>query len=165
MAQTHMPDGPRLTHIQVEPGRLLWAINRVPTCIFKLRLGRLFGSRFAMIIHRGRKSGAHHTVIIETADGSIDSGRLVYIVAYGTRAQWYKNLKASPAVSIEIAGKTYPAPRHEFLDKHATERAIATYWAKYPKLAGFLARNGVFFYPGPLADHPHAPTAIAFYLR
>jgi hypothetical protein len=84
----HTQDGPRLTHIQHEPGRLLWAINRVPTWMFKLHLGRLFGSRFAMITHRGRKSGAHHTVITETAEGSVQSGRLVYIVAYGTRAQW-----------------------------------------------------------------------------
>lgn len=160
----HTPDGPRLTHIQQEPGRLLWAINRVPTWIFKLHLGRVFGSRFAMVTHRGRKSGAHHTVVIETAEGSVQSGRLVYIVAYGTRAQWYKNLKASPAVSIEIGGKTYHAPRHEFLDKEATEHAIASYWAKYPKLAGYLARHDVFFYPGPLADHPFAPTSVAFYL-
>jgi deazaflavin-dependent oxidoreductase (nitroreductase family) len=161
----HTDDDPRLTHIQQEPGRLLWAINRIPTWIFKLRMGRVLGSRFAMITHRGRKSGAHHTVITETAEGSIEEGRLVYIVAYGTRAQWYKNLKASPAVSIEIAGKTYHQPRHEFLDKTATERAIACYWARYPKLARWLARNGVFFYPGPLADHPHAPTAVAFYLN
>jgi deazaflavin-dependent oxidoreductase (nitroreductase family) len=117
-----------------------------------------------MITHRGRKSGAHHTVIVETAEGSVDSGRVVYIVAYGTRAQWYKNLEASPAMSIEIAGKTYDAPRHEFLDRDATERAIASYWARYPKLAGMLARNGVFFYPGPLVEHPHAPTSVAFHL-
>jgi deazaflavin-dependent oxidoreductase (nitroreductase family) len=133
--------------------------------MFKLRLGRLFGSRFAMITHRGRKSGAHHTVIAETAEGSVDDGRLVYIVAYGIRAQWYKNLKAAPAVSIEIAGKVYHAPRHEFLDRQATEQAIASYWAKYPKLGGLLARNGVFFYPGPIADHPYAPTSVAFYLN
>lgn len=160
----HPQGDPQLTHIQQEPGRLLWLINQVPTWVFKLKLGRLFGSRFAMITHRGRKTGAHHTVIIETADGSIDSGRLVYIVAYGTRAQWYKNLKASPAVRIEIAGKVFNAPRHEFLDRAGTEQAIAGYWARYPRLAGFLARNGVFFYPGPLTDHPHAPLAVAFYL-
>ncbi|BBY25813.1 nitroreductase family deazaflavin-dependent oxidoreductase [Mycobacterium stomatepiae] len=160
----HTADSSHITHIQQEPGRLLWAINRIPTWIFKLGMGRLLGSRFAMITHRGRKSGAHHTVIIETADGSIQQGRLVYIIAYGTRAQWYKNLKASPAVSIEIAGKTYHQPRYEFLDKAATERAIASYWARYPKLAGWMARNGVFFYPGPLGDHPYAPTSVAFYL-
>jgi deazaflavin-dependent oxidoreductase (nitroreductase family) len=160
----HSPDGPQLTHIEQEPGRLLRAINRLPTWFFKLHLSRLLGSRFAMITHRGRKSGLHHTVITETAEGSVESGRVVYIVAYGTRAQWYKNLKASPAVSIEIAGKVYHAPRHEFLDRRATEHAIASYWEKYPKLAAFLARQGVFFYPGPLADHACAPTSVAFYL-
>jgi deazaflavin-dependent oxidoreductase (nitroreductase family) len=147
MAQT--PDGPRLTHIQQEPGKLLWAINRVPTWIFKLRLGRLFGSRFAMITHTGRKSGKPHTVIVETAAGSVESGRLVYIVAYGSRAQWYKNLQNAPAVSIEIAGKIYDAPRHEFLGRGDTEQAIASYWEKYPRLGGFLARHGGFLLPWP----------------
>ncbi len=33
-----------------------------------------------------------------------------------------------------------------------------------PFLAKLLARNGVFFYPGPLRDHPHAPTAVVFHL-
>ena len=162
---SHAPDPPQLTHIQQEPGRLLWLINRAPTWIFKLRLGRLFRSRFAMITHRGRKSGKPHTVIVETADGSVESGRLVYIVAYGKRAQWYKNLKAAPAVSIEIAGRTYREPQHEFLTREDTEQAIASYWDRYPGLARFLARHGVFFYPGPLAEHPDAPTAVAFYLE
>ena len=155
----------QITHIEQEPGRLLWAINRIPTWIFKLRLGRLFGTRFAMITHRGRKSGQPRTVIVETADGSPKSGRVVYIVAYGKRAQWYKNLEAAPAVSLEIAGKVYEQPRHEFLDREGTERAIASYWERYPRIARLLARNGVFFYPGPLHDHPYAPIAVAFDLE
>ena len=160
----HEPDPRQITHIEREPGRLLWAINLIPKLIFKLRLSRLYGARFALVTHRGRKSGQPRTVIVETADGSLESGRLVYIVAYGKRAQWYKNLKAAPAVRLEIAGRVYKEPRHEFLDREGTERAIASYWQRYPRLASFLARSGVFFYPGPLIDHPDAPTAIAFYL-
>jgi deazaflavin-dependent oxidoreductase (nitroreductase family) len=154
----------RITHIDQEPGRLLAAINQIPTWIFRLHLSRVFGERFAMITHRGRKSGEPRTVIVETADGSVAEGRLVYIVAFGSRAQWYKNLKAAPAISIEIAGRVYSEPRHQILSPEETERAIASYWARYPRLARLLARNGVFFYPGPVADHPQAPTAVAFYL-
>jgi deazaflavin-dependent oxidoreductase (nitroreductase family) len=159
MAQTS-----QISHITQEPGRLLWAINQVPTMVFRLRLSRLFGSRFAMVTHRGRNSGMPRTVIVETADGSVESRRLVYIVAYGKRAQWYKNLNAAPALRIEIAGRTFESPRHEFLDREGTEAAIASYWRRYPQLAKILARNGVFFYPEPLADHPYAPTAVVFYL-
>jgi deazaflavin-dependent oxidoreductase (nitroreductase family) len=158
------PDERQITHIDRKPGRLLAAINLLPKLIFKLRLSRLFGARFAMITHRGRKSGKPHTVIVETADGSPASGRLVYIVAYGKRAQWYKNLKAAPAVSLEIAGRVYEQPRHEFLDRAGTQRAIESYWERYPRLARFLWRNGVFFYPGPLMEHPDEPTGIVFYL-
>ena len=160
----HEPDPRQITHIEREPGRLLSAINLLPKLIFNLRLSRLYGARFALVTHRGRKSGQPRTVIVETADGSLESGRLVYIVAYGKRAQWYKNLKAAPAVSLEIAGRVYKEPRHEFLDRDGTERAIASYWNRYPRLARFLARSGVFFYPGALLDHPDAPIAIAFYL-
>lgn len=161
---THGPEQPRISHIEQAPGQLLSAINQVPTWIFRLHLSRVFAGRFAMITHRGRKSGQARTVIVETADGSVAEGRLVYIVAFGARAQWYKNLQAAPAISIEIAGRLYPEPRHEFLGPEDTERAIASYWARYPRLARILARNGVFFYPGPVANHPHAPTAVAFYL-
>jgi deazaflavin-dependent oxidoreductase (nitroreductase family) len=154
----------RITHIDQAPGRLLAAINQVPTWVFRLHLSRLFGDRFAMITHRGRKSGQPRTVIVETADGSVAEGRLIYIVAFGSQAQWYKNLEAAPAIRIEIAGRVYPEPRHEFLGPEDTKRAIASYWARYPRLARLLARNGVFFYPGPVADHPRAPRAVAFYL-
>lgn len=165
MTATYEADATRITHIEQEPGRLLSIINLIPTWVFKLRLGRLFGSRFAMITHRGRKSGMPRTVIVETADGSPESGRVVFIVAYGKRAQWFKNLQVAPAVSLEIAGRVYLEPPHEFLDREGTERAIASYWSRYPRLARLLARNGVFFYPGPVVDHPFAPLAVAFDLR
>jgi deazaflavin-dependent oxidoreductase (nitroreductase family) len=154
----------RITHIERPPGRALEVINRAPALVFQLHASRLFGERFAMITHRGRKSGQPRTVIVETAAGSVAERRLVYIIAYGKRAQWYRNLKAAPAISIEIAGKVYRQPRHEFLDADGTAAAIASYWERYPRLAALLARNGVFFYPGPVADHPQAPLAIAFSL-
>ena len=158
-------DKPRITHIEQSPGKLLWAINRIPTWMFKLGLGGLLGDRFAMVVHRGRKTGRMNTVIVEVANGSHADGRIVVVCAYGERAQWWQNLKHSPTVKLEIGGKTYMAPRHEFLQKKDTEEAIASYWRRYPKFGEMLAGNSVFFYPGPVSDHPFAPTSLAFYLE
>jgi|SRR5581483_4616995 deazaflavin-dependent oxidoreductase (nitroreductase family) len=151
--------------IQAEPGRLLAAVNRLPSLMFRLRLGRLFGERLAEIVHRGRKTGLPRTVIVELCDGSVASGRLVYVAAYGGNAQWIKNLRASAPVSIQVGGATFDSPRCEFLDPDATRQAVAAYWRRYPKVAAFLAKRKLYPYPGqPLADDPGAPVGLVIHL-
>lgn len=151
--------------VDVKPGRTLAAVNRVPTLIFKLRLGRLFGERLAKIEHRGRKTGLPRTVIVELCDGSVSEGRLVYVAAYGGNAQWVKNLRQSPPISIQVGGRTFQSPRCEFLDREATSRAVQAYWRRYPKVSAFLAKQGRYPYPQqPLGDGPAAPVGIAIHL-
>lgn len=150
--------------IQQKPGRLLWIINRLPTWMFKLGLGRLLGKRFAMVVHRGRKTGRLNTVIVETCYGDPDEGKVVFVSAYGNKAQWYLNLARSPAVSFHMNGKNYYSPRHEFLGPVETERAVAAYFERYPGIANFLAKHGQYPWPGPVGTHDGAPIGIAFYL-
>lgn len=151
--------------IQTKPGRLLTAVNRLPSLVFRLRLGRLFGERLAKIVHRGRKSGLPRTVIVELCDGSVAGGRLVYVAAYGGNAQWVKNLRQSPPISIQVGGTTFDSPRCEFLGPEATGQAVAAYWRRYPKVAPFLAKRKLYPYPAqPLADGPDAPVGVVIHL-
>ncbi len=151
--------------IQQKPGRLLWLINRIPTWMFKLGLGRLLGKRFAMIVHRGRKTGKLNTVIVETCHGDPDTGKIVFVSAYGNKAQWYLNLQKAPAVKFVMNGKTYLSPRHEFLGPEETEKAVAAYFARYPGIATFLAKRGLYPWPGPIGIHDGAAIGIAFYFK
>jgi deazaflavin-dependent oxidoreductase (nitroreductase family) len=151
--------------IEQKPGRLLWAINRIPTWMFQLGLGRLLGNRFAMIVHKGRKTGNHNTVIVETASGDPDTGRVVFVSAYGKKAQWYLNLAKAPAISFPMKGRTWLSPRHEFLGPEETEKAVASYFEHYPGIANFLAKRGFYPWPGPIGTHDEAPIGIAFYLE
>lgn len=151
--------------IDVKPSRALAVFNRVPTLIFRLRLGRLFGERLAKIEHRGRKTGLPRTVIVELCDGSVASGRLVYVAAYGGNAQWVKNLRHSPPISIQVGSTRFDSPTCEFLDRDATSRAVQAYWRRYPKVSAFLAKQGLYPYPQqPLGEGPDAPIGIAINL-
>lgn len=150
--------------IEQPPGRLLWMINRIPTWMFKLGMSKWLGKRFVMIVHRGRKSGKLNTVILEWADGDPDSGRVVYVSAYG-KSQWYRNLEQAPAVKLITNGKTFLTPRHEFLGPEETEKAVAGYFKRYPGIANFLAKRKQYPYPGPIGTHVGAPIGVAFYLR
>jgi deazaflavin-dependent oxidoreductase (nitroreductase family) len=151
--------------IQQRPGRALAVVNRLPSLIFRLGLGRVFGERLAKIEHRGRRTGLSRTVIVELCDGSVASGRLVYVAAYGGNAQWVKNLRAAPPIGIRVGGTRYDSPRCEFLDREATGEAIRAYWRRYPRVSAFLAARGLYPYPDqPLADGPDAPVGIAIQL-
>jgi deazaflavin-dependent oxidoreductase (nitroreductase family) len=133
--------------------------------MYKLGMGKLLGKRFAMIVHRGRKTGKLNTVIVENAGGGPDSGFVVFVSAYGNKAQWYLNLEKAPAVKLVTDGRTYLAPQHEILGPEETEKAVATYFKQYPGIANFLASKGQYPWPGPVGNHPGAPIAIAFTLK
>ena len=146
------------------PGRLLWVVNHVPTWTIRVGLGRLLGERLAMVVHRGRKTGQPRTVIVELADGSVAQRRLVFVAAYGERAQWIRNLRQAPPIRIVVAGRTYEAPRLEFLSPDQTADAVASYWRRYPHVARFLAGQGLYPSPGYAPDAPGAPVGIVFHL-
>ena len=145
-----------------EPGTMLRAVNHVPTWLFKARLGRLFGERLAMIVHRGRTTGQPRTAIVELCEGSVAEGRLVFVAAWGSRAQWIKNLRQSTPIRIEIAGRKFDSPRCRFVDREETAAAVASYWLRYPRVSKFLAGRGLYPYPGPISDRDGAPVGIVF---
>ena len=149
--------------IEQPPGRLLWMINRIPTWMFKLGMSKWLGKRFVMIVHRGRKSGKLNTVILEWADGDPDSGRVVYVSAYG-KSQWYRNLEHASAVRLITNGKTYLTPRHEFLGPEETEKAVAhTSSGIQGSLTSWQNESSTPI-PGRLGPCG-APLGVAFYLK
>jgi deazaflavin-dependent oxidoreductase (nitroreductase family) len=84
------------------PCGLLRSFLRLPIFFFHLGLGFLFGRRFLMLTHVGRKSGRKHETIIEIARFDPQTG--IYYVAsgWGKKADWYRNILAHPDVIIQV---------------------------------------------------------------
>jgi deazaflavin-dependent oxidoreductase (nitroreductase family) len=87
-------------------------------------------TQFCHLITTGRVSGRPHTVEMWFAPG--DDGATIYCLSGGgERSDWVKNLRASPALRVRIAGTTFPAQGRVVLgeaEEPAARRALA---AKY----------------------------------
>ncbi len=66
--------------------------------------------QYCFLTTTGRVSGRPHEIEIWFAFGSDAAGRTLHMLAGGgDRADWVKNLRRHPAVSIRIGGDTYRA--------------------------------------------------------
>lgn len=111
--------------------RTRWIV-RAPVWLYRARLGFMFGSRLLMLEHTGRKSGVRRYVVLEAVD---HPGPRTYIVAagFGDRAQWLRNVRASPRVRV-YTGYHRPVPAiARPLTSEETAAALTAYARRHPR--------------------------------
>jgi hypothetical protein len=94
--------------------------------LFDLGLGRLAGHRFLQLTHRGRSSGRIHRTVLE--------------VWQGDRADWYRNIRATPALQVGVAGEKY-VPVQRFLDSREFYARLQTYVKRNWLTRGLVRRT------------------------
>jgi deazaflavin-dependent oxidoreductase (nitroreductase family) len=100
--------------------------SKWPVLIYRLHLGWLLGHRFLLVTHCGRCSRKMRQtgVMVLHYDPYSHTAR---VVAGSKRADWYRNVKASPAVEIAIGRERY-RPEQKFLEPH--EIAMLLKWSR-----------------------------------
>jgi deazaflavin-dependent oxidoreductase (nitroreductase family) len=81
---------------------------RMPTYLYRLRLGWLLGHRILLLGHVGRVSGQPRQTVLEILEH--DPAQDSYVVAsgWGPTAQWYRNVVANPEVTGHVGIKRIP---------------------------------------------------------
>lgn len=105
---------------------------RAPIWLFRARLGFLMGSRLLMLEHIGRRSGQHRYVVLEVVDRP-GPGRYVVASGFGERAQWFRNIRANPAVRVSIGAHAPRAAIARMLAADESRAAVQAYAAKHPR--------------------------------
>lgn len=117
---------------QLAPPRGLkrW-LARVPIWLYRARLGWLLGRRFLLLVHAGRKSGQRRYAVLEVMRH--DPATRTYYVAsgYGPRADWFRNIRVNPEVTLSVGGGQMPA-RAELLPPHEAAEELAGYARRHP---------------------------------
>ncbi|SDQ55402.1 nitroreductase family deazaflavin-dependent oxidoreductase [Thermostaphylospora chromogena] len=136
--------------------RLLW---RLPIRLYRLGLGRLFGHRLMLLTHVGRVSGRPRQAVVEVVERGADH----YIVAsgFGTRSDWYRNVRAHPEVTIETGGRRMAATA-VVLSAAEGGGIMARYAARHPRTARRLCRIMGFAVDGSAADYRAVGERIPF---
>lgn len=112
---------------QARPRGLIALLFRVPVYVYRARLGFLFGSKFLMLLHRGRKTGRVRRTVLEVMGRNVDE--YVVMTGWGRESQWYRNIQANPPVEVHVGHRRFtPVARFlsddeaaEVLDAYATE--------------------------------------------
>ncbi|MGV9194875.1 nitroreductase family deazaflavin-dependent oxidoreductase [Microbacterium sp. MC2] len=119
------------------PARIAaWALGnrrlmRLPIGLYRAGLGWVFGERLVMIEHLGRVSQEPRYVVVEVVERGRNTLRVVS--GFGTRAQWYRNLRAN-GVAYLSTGRARRVPAHvRFLDDAEAEATLTRYGRRYPK--------------------------------
>lgn len=115
-------------------GRLVRSrrLMRAPIWIYRTRAGALFGSRFLMLEHIGRKSGAKRYVVLEVIDHPAPD---LYVIAsgFGRKAQWFRNIQANPRVRVYAGSHASRRATTRVLDQEEVDRTLAAYRSRHPR--------------------------------
>ncbi|RDI30501.1 deazaflavin-dependent oxidoreductase (nitroreductase family) [Rhodococcus sp. AG1013] len=138
---------------------------RMPIQLYRWHLGGLFGHRFLLLEHLGRRSGKTRQVVLEVVnhdevgDGAPDG----YVVAagFGTKSDWYRNLTAHPRARVQVGRRTVDVEA-DFLGTEEGGDLMARYGTEHPKLGLRLCTTMGFDVDGSAADFREAGRHIHF---
>ncbi len=114
-----------------------WLLG-TPKWLFKMRLGFVFGKRFVLLEHRGRRSGKRYETPLEVVHGDVTTAEIVVLSARGAKADWFLNLQASPAIALWI-GNARRRVDQRFLETDDGLAILTSYQAAHPKAARRIA--------------------------
>ena len=149
-------------------GRLLL---RLPLLLYRMGLGDLMRRAHIMILGtRGRKTGLPRYTAIEFRR----HGSEMYIIsAWGSRPQWFQNLKTIPNILVQEGRRTYAARAHLVTNAGEALRVLHLFrrrapWVYDPIIAKMSARTSITERTLPEISHevtivridptPEAPT-------
>jgi deazaflavin-dependent oxidoreductase (nitroreductase family) len=134
----------KIVKIVQPPAGVSRLLFRAPIYLYRLGLGWLFGNRLMLLNHIGRVSGKQRHTILEVVEHDPTQGSFVVASGWGPTAAWYRNIRHTPDVSIQVGRRTILATAAplaedegaEIFARYASQHRTA---AKYllPRLMGF----------------------------
>ncbi|HET9970845.1 MAG TPA: nitroreductase family deazaflavin-dependent oxidoreductase [Streptosporangiaceae bacterium] len=111
--------------------RTRWLV-RAPVWLYRARLGILLGPRFLMLEHTGRKSGTRRYVVLEVVEHP-RPGTYIVVSGFGDRAQWFRNIRASPQVLVYTLSRGPASATARILPREEAAAALTGYSARHPR--------------------------------
>jgi deazaflavin-dependent oxidoreductase (nitroreductase family) len=120
-----------LLGVRRQPGRLALAVFRLPLPLYHRRLGRLLGRSFLLVTHTGRKTGKHRETVAMALSYDRETHEAVVCSAWGENTDWIRNIRAHPAVQIEIGRQTF-SPEQRFLSEDESVAVMVAFRHLHP---------------------------------
>ena len=122
----------RITEKPISKRPLMRAFMRMPIHLFRMGLGGVFGERFLMLTHIGRKSGLARYVVLEVVDYEVANNTYFVAAGWGNKADWYRNIQVTPRVKVQVKNHRFDAISAT-IEKSEAQAHLWVYAQKYPK--------------------------------
>lgn len=121
------------------PGRFALAIFRLPLPLYAAGWGWLLGHTFLLLVHTGRKTGKPHETVAMVLSYDRGTGEAVICSVWGKHADWIRNLRAYPALRVQIARQSY-VPQQRFLSEEEAFEVAVGFRRRHPWRLRLLSR-------------------------
>jgi len=126
--------------MKAKPTGLWRRVLHIPVHLYNWKLGFLMTSRFILIGHAGRKSGKAYQTPVEVVTHDTDTGEYIVCSGTGPKADWYQNLVANPAGSVQVKNRSW-APSQRILTQRESSAYFKDYENAHPKAAKRLLKT------------------------
>src|SRR5690606_7162753 len=123
----------RVSRPRPPTGLRRWFV-RTPVPLYRCGLGWLFGDRFVLLEHVGRRTGRRRWAVLEVVTFDPAARTVTVASCYGLASDWYRNLLARPEVTI-VLGRRRQAVRAVPLSADEAGEAMVEYARRHPRAA------------------------------
>jgi deazaflavin-dependent oxidoreductase (nitroreductase family) len=106
-------------------GLLGWLLG-LPAYLYRARMGFLFGHRFLLLVHEGRRTGRRHETPLEVVHYDRASGEAIVAAGWGRKTQWLHNVEAGLAREVQI-GRERWTPTYRILPVDEAAAVLVEY--------------------------------------
>ena len=121
-----------------KPPRFMIPIFKLPLVLYRTGLGWLFGHRFMLLTHIGRRSGKVRQTVLAVLEFDPITSEIKAMSAW-SESDWYLNLQAHPALQVET-GFTRYAPVQRTLAPEEIAMLFVNYRRKHPIFSRIVCR-------------------------
>lgn len=153
-----------LLGLRRQPGRLAVAIFRLPLKAYQHNAGPALGRTFLAFTHVGRRTGLSHQAVAMVLRYAEASGEAVICAGWGPQTEWYRNLRAEPAVQVQLGGRTF-TPQQRFLTEEEAFDVAVQFRREHPRrmrLISTVLGWGNLRDDGPLREFVRTHPFVAF---
>ena len=134
--------------LEKRPSALLKFFFKTPLLMHKLGFGgweRLIGAQWMLITTIGRKTGKRRETMVDVMDYNEANDTYYIEAAYGTRADWYKNIQSNPIFEAQVGRRKFKAHAGALTTEGAAELLVRFYRQKPAYTRSVMAMAGMKF--------------------
>lgn len=137
-----------MSALDKRPGPFLKFFLKVPLLLHKAGLGgweKLVGAEWMLIATTGRKTGKRREAMVDVMDYDKATDTYYIEAAYGTRADWYKNIQSNPVFEAIVGRRKFRARANTLSSEGTADMLVKFYRAKPFYTRSVMAMVGMKF--------------------